>query len=727
MQDEDSIKVKDYVIHQPPLGEGSYGRVYRATYRGISERALKIFRPGAVDLASMARELEKLSQVTGHQGIVALHDFDLLNDPPYYAMGLYAYQNLEGNWEARTLNQLCGKVDVREGWRLIRDIADALSYLHQNRIIHCDIKPSNILLSDEIPYHIKICDFGQSRGPVSEGTMPVGTPLYASPEQLRNPRDSADGKGFRWDVYSFGVVAYQLLTGELPRLKEFAASRKEFFDAEATFYEPEAETSPGDRGKAIDGNQIATLVEGREEISWPSDLRISSERKLLIADCLSIRADRRPSDMREVWARVQRLEQQDSVRAARKLNTVFAILLVIAIWASGFALVQARKASLATADAVGAADTSKQNANAAIDLMRLFVSELNKGDISGSGANRLYTIVAEYSQTFLDNRSKNSPASARILRFSGQTAALRGRQALARNDLDGALKDFTTAFEIRSKLAEDADTTEDYALLASRDLASIADIYERKGSYAQAVTYYNRALEWRTQSDSHDGVFSLAQLKQLAEVYRPLANVYVLNQEPKQAISTLEEILSIFLSRSEDEKTADRPGFVSETVRVLLQLGETLQASGNLSKAGERFQRAADLAKSLSGASPGIAEEAARSYLSAIHSLGLIQIAQKQPEAALALLREEIRIRDTDVSRRPYDAELKLSLADAYEAASRCLDFSQQASRSLAVDYLGKAINLLAQLPFDLRSRSDITEKVTRYQETLAKLEIPSN
>ena len=103
MHEEDSIKVKDYVIHQPALGEGAYGQVFRATYRGISERALKIFRPGAVDLATMARELEKLSQVTEHQGIVTLHDFDLLHDPPYYAMGLHAYQNLDGFWETRTL------------------------------------------------------------------------------------------------------------------------------------------------------------------------------------------------------------------------------------------------------------------------------------------------------------------------------------------------------------------------------------------------------------------------------------------------------------------------------------------------------------------------------------------------------------------------------------------------------------------------------------------------
>src|SRR6056297_460007 len=113
----------------PPLGEGAFGRVYRATYRGISDRAMKVFRHGAVDLSTMARELEKLSLVAEHQGIVTLHDFDLLHDPPYYAMGLHANQNAEGVWETRTLEQLCGEVDEREGWRLVRGIADALAYL----------------------------------------------------------------------------------------------------------------------------------------------------------------------------------------------------------------------------------------------------------------------------------------------------------------------------------------------------------------------------------------------------------------------------------------------------------------------------------------------------------------------------------------------------------------------------------------------------------------------
>jgi serine/threonine protein kinase len=722
VHEEDSIKVKDYVIHQPALGEGAYGQVFRATYRGISERALKIFRPGAVDLATMARELEKLSQVTEHQGIVTLHDFDLLHDPPYYAMGLHAYQNLDGFWETRTLERLCGHVDHREGWRLIRDIADAVSYLHRNQIIHCDIKPSNILLTDETPFHIKICDFGQSRGQAAEGFQPVGTPLYASPEQLRNPRDSADGKGFRWDVYSFGVVAYKLLTGELPRLQGLANAERRSFDPDSTLVEATIEGDQPRNEKVVTGRQLATLIEAVEDITWPSGFYIPSDRKLLVEQCLSLDSRERPADMREVWGRIEQLDQQTVVKRARRLNTIFAILLVVALWASGFAFIQARKAKRATDAAMLASVESDKSAGAAVDLMLLFVSELNKGDISGAGADRLYSIVSENAQTFLDNRSKDRLTSTRILRFSAQTAALRGRQALEREDFDEALKDFTSAYEIRSELAEDPNSPDDFALLASRDLMEIGKIHELKIDYKEAAAAYSAALEWRSQVSGESGLFSLAQIKELATNYKALSRVQELGRDTKSAIATLNEILSIVNRRIEDGAPSDVPGYALEAARVLLLRGAIEYSSGNITEASTTYQSLMTLVKSLSTAPPSLAEEARGAHLEALRSLGLIQLDQKQPEAALVLFREEIKIREEATRLRPYDAEAKVSLADAYAYAAQSLDLTNATSRSLATFYLEQAVALVDKLPTDIKTRSDINVKLTRFKSSLSEI-----
>lgn len=722
MNEEDSIKVKDYVIHQPALGEGAYGQVFRATYRGISERALKIFRPGAVDLATMARELEKLSQVTEHQGIVTLHDFDLLHDPPYYAMGLHAYQNLDGFWETRTLERLCGHVDHREGWRLIRDIADAVSYLHRNQIIHCDIKPSNILLTDETPFHIKICDFGQSRGQTVEGFQPVGTPLYASPEQLRNPRDSADGKGFRWDVYSFGVVAYKLLTGELPRLQGLANAERRSFDPDSTLVEATIEGDQQQSEKVVTGGQLATLIEAVEDITWPSGFYIPSDRKLLIEQCLSLDPRERPADMREVWGRIEQLDQQAVVKRARRLNTIFAILLVVALWASGFAFIQARKAKRATDAAMLASVESEKSAGAAVDLMLLFVSELNKGDISGAGADRLYSIVSENAQTFLDNRSKDRLTSTRILRFSAQTAGLRGRQALDRGDLDEALKDFTSAYEIRSELAEDPNSPDELALLASRDLMEIGKIHELQSDYKNAATAYSAALEWRSQVSGESGLFSLAQIKELAANYQALSRVQELDGDTKSAVATLNEILNIVNRRIEDGSPSDVPGYALEAVKALLILGGIEYSSGEIAAASATYQDLIVLAKSLSTAPPSLAEEAGVAHLIALRSLGLIQLDQKQPEAALVLFREEIKSREETTRLRPYDAEAKVFLAEAYAYAAQSLDLTNATSRSLATFYLEQAIALVETLPTDLKSRSDIVVKSAGFKASLSSI-----
>lgn len=722
MYDEDSIKIKDYVIHQPALGEGAYGQVFRATYRGISERVLKIFRPGAVDLATMARELEKLSQVAEHQGIVTLHDFDLLHEPPYYAMGLHADQNADGFWETRTLERLCGHVDHREGWRLIRDIADAVSYLHRNHIIHCDLKPSNILLTDETPFHIKICDFGQSRGQAAEGFQPVGTPLYASPEQLRSPRDSADGKGFRWDVYSFGVVAYKLLTGELPRLQALATAERPSFDPDSTLVETMIEGEEPTHERAISSNHLATLVEAVDEIEWPSGFYIPSDRKLLIEQCLSLDPRERPADMREVWSRIAQLDQQIVVKRARRLNTIFAILLVVALWASGFAFVQARKAKRATEAAMLASVESEKSAGAAVDLMLLFVSELNKGDVSGAGADRLYSIVSENAQTFLDNRSKDRLASTRILRFSAQTAALRGRQALERGEIDEALKYFRSAYEIRSELAEDPSTPGDLALLSSRDLMEIGKIHELKGDHGNAAKAYSAALEWRAQTSGANGLFSLAQIKELAANYKALGRVHSLARDPKSAVAALTEILDILHRHRREGAPADIPGYTLEAVKVLLLLGETEHSSGNIAGASAAYRNLMDLAKTLSGAPPSLTQEASLAHLGALRALGRIQLEQKQPEAALVLFREEIKIREEATRLRPYDAEAKLSLAEAYGYAAQSLDLTNTTSRSLAAFYLEQAVALVEKLPSDLQTRSDISVKTAAFKSSLATI-----
>ncbi len=213
-----------------------------------------------------------------------------------------------------TLERLCGHIDHREAWRLIRDIADAVSYLHRNQIIHCDLKTSNILLTDETPStsDLRLRPEPRTR---RRGAHPVGTPLYASPEQLRNPRDSADGNGLPLGTSTaLGVVAFKLLTGELPRLRGYAAAERGYFDPESTIYEAGTETSPETRARPSTETRSHPR-RGRRGDRVARGFYIPGDRKLLIEQCLKPEPPRASADMREVWSRISQLDQQAVVNA----------------------------------------------------------------------------------------------------------------------------------------------------------------------------------------------------------------------------------------------------------------------------------------------------------------------------------------------------------------------------------------------------------------------------
>ena len=192
--------------------------------------------------------------------------------------------------------------------------------------------------------------------------------------------------------------------------------------------------------------------------------------------------------------------------------------------------------------------------------------------------------------------------------------------------------------------------------------------------------------------------------------------------ETGDALNTLDEIISIVSDRIDESPPLEASGYTMEAIRILEQKGIIEYSSENLDGATKTQEQILVYANSLAEAPPSVAEEARDSYVKAINALGRIQHDQDQPEAALVLFREEIKIREQITRLRPYDPEEKVALAAAFAMAATCLEDELEiaTSRSLSILYLEQSISLIGRLPSEVRNRADVQAKAIEYNEVLS-------
>lgn len=186
------------------LGEGAYGSVWLAREKNTGKRvAVKIYsHRGGLDWSLLSREVEKLAVLYTSRNIVGLLEVGWDSDPPYYVM-----EYLERGSLSDLLTQ--GPLPANEAVRVARGILQALVHAHGSGILHCDLKPANVLLGADL--EPRLCDFGQSRLS-HEQTPALGTMFYMAPEQA----DLNAIPDARWDVYALGAVLYHMLCGTPP-------------------------------------------------------------------------------------------------------------------------------------------------------------------------------------------------------------------------------------------------------------------------------------------------------------------------------------------------------------------------------------------------------------------------------------------------------------------------------------------------------------------------------
>jgi eukaryotic-like serine/threonine-protein kinase len=240
------------------LGSGGIGSVYlveRIMGGTVQRSALKVLAPHAAGpsfVERFHREQHILSSLD-HLNITRMFDAGLTeNGQPYLVMEYVEGAHLDAYCDERNLG-------IPERLSLFLQVCEAVAYAHRRLVVHLDLKPSNILVTEDGT--VKLLDFGTSKliQPDSLLTTTImATPAYASPEQLRNePVTTA------CDVYTLGAILFELLSGKRPYASSSAAA---MIERAITDQKPEgllsAISSEGAQNRGVSEARLRQLLSG---------------------------------------------------------------------------------------------------------------------------------------------------------------------------------------------------------------------------------------------------------------------------------------------------------------------------------------------------------------------------------------------------------------------------------------------------------------------------------
>jgi serine/threonine-protein kinase len=197
------------------LGRGAMGVVYKARDpqidRLVAVKTVSLWGQEPEEEQEFRLRFANEAQAAGrlhHPGIISV--FDVGEDPdnrdPYIVLEYVSGEPLQ-----RVLARE-KKLPLSKALKLAEELADALEYAHAQGVVHRDMKPANILVTED--GHAKIADFGIAKLNLAHFTIPgkvLGTPAYMAPEQL-----SGEGADGRSDLFSLGVILYVMVTGHSP-------------------------------------------------------------------------------------------------------------------------------------------------------------------------------------------------------------------------------------------------------------------------------------------------------------------------------------------------------------------------------------------------------------------------------------------------------------------------------------------------------------------------------
>ena len=219
MQMQDTPLLNNRYLLEKSIGTGGMAIVYLARDQMLERNvAIKILREDFStdpDFRERFRQEAKAAANLYHPNIVTIHDFGLDENKFFIVM-----ENVPGK-DLKSILQLRGRLNWEEAVGLLVQACAGVGYAHRAGLIHCDIKPHNMLVTPDM--RLKVADFGIARAlasiqPEEKVNVVWGSPQYFSPEQASGGAPSPAS-----DVYSLGVVLYEMITGRLPFIASTAS------------------------------------------------------------------------------------------------------------------------------------------------------------------------------------------------------------------------------------------------------------------------------------------------------------------------------------------------------------------------------------------------------------------------------------------------------------------------------------------------------------------------
>ncbi|NLJ24894.1 MAG: Stk1 family PASTA domain-containing Ser/Thr kinase [Firmicutes bacterium] len=207
---EGEVLSNRYAIEER-IGEGGMALVYKAKdrllHRWVAVKVLREQYTSDEDFVERFRREAQAAASLSHPNVVNIYDVGEVQDTYYIVMEYVRGTNL------KELIRKEGKLTPEQSVGIALQVAAALSHAHRRHLVHRDIKPHNILITDE--GQVKVTDFGIARAAstatLTQTGLIIGSVHYFSPEQARGGVSSEQS-----DIYSLGIVLYEMLTGKVP-------------------------------------------------------------------------------------------------------------------------------------------------------------------------------------------------------------------------------------------------------------------------------------------------------------------------------------------------------------------------------------------------------------------------------------------------------------------------------------------------------------------------------